>query len=293
MEETLPLWVTDPRGGYLDGTIGDGGHAEALLTRWPDAFLIGCDRDPGALETSAARLARFGDRVRLVQADLGDLERVWTGLGCPALAGILFDLGLSSRQIDDPARGFSYWTDGPLRMVLDRDRTGDASTFLAEVEEGDLVRIFRELGELPGAGRAARAVMEARARGRLTTTGELAEALRRGGIRTPRRLSQAFQAVRLHVNGELDSLDRGLAAAARVLPAGATLTAISFESLMDRRVKRTFRPLPSHRPVAGVVDPKPLWEPLTRRPVRPAPDEVRRNPRSRSARLRAARRTDA
>ncbi len=290
-EEALSTWVTDPRGLYLDGTAGGGGHSESLLLRCPEAELIALDRDPEALEACRVRLAPHAARVRLVQANIGDLAGVLADLGEPRVVGILFDLGVSSRQIDDPGRGFSYLSEGPLRMTLDRDAPTGAAEFLAAVDVETLSRIFRDWGEFPGAGRAARAVIDARNRAPLTTTLDLVEALRRGGVGSPKRLSQAFQAIRFACNDELGSLDRALSAAAEVLPEGGTLTAISFESLMDRRVKRAFRPPRMERPVAGVPDPPALWEPITRRALRPGDDEISRNPRARSARLRAARRT--
>jgi 16S rRNA (cytosine1402-N4)-methyltransferase len=290
VEETLAHWISDPQGRYLDGTIGGGGHAEALLLRFPQAELIGLDRDPAALEEASRRLSSFAPRVRLEQADFADMEKVLAAVGGPPPSGILLDLGVSSRQLDDPERGFSYLTEGPLRLVLDRDAERGADEFLADIEEGELKRIFRELGELPAAGRAARAVVAARARRPLRTTLDLAEALRAGGVRHPRRLSQAFQGLRLALNHELESLRAGLTAAARVLPPGGVITVISFESLMDRIVKQTFRPPRTDRPHPGVPEPVPVWEVLTRRVVRPGPEETARNPRSRSARLRAARR---
>jgi 16S rRNA (cytosine1402-N4)-methyltransferase len=291
VEEALAYWVTDPRGRYLDGTVGGGGHAEALLLRFPEAELIGLDRDPEALEASRRRLEPFGPRVRLIQANIADLVEVLETIGGTPVTGILFDLGVSSRQIDDPARGFSYLQPGPLRMTLDREAGWGAAEYLDEVGEDELVAILRDYGELPGARRAARAVLDARAAGRLATTTDLAAALRTGGVRSPRRLSQAFQALRLAVNDELGSLDRGLAAAARSLPPAGVLCVIAFESLSDRRVKHAFRPPRTDKPVAGVEDPPAVWEPITRRAVRPSAAEVSRNPRSRSARLRAARRT--
>jgi 16S rRNA (cytosine1402-N4)-methyltransferase len=261
-----------------------------LLTRFPEARVIGLDRDPAALARSRERLERFGDRVRLERSDFADMEAALTGAGV-SVTGVLLDLGVSSLQLDDPRRGFSYLVDGPLNMSLGGEEESGAAALLAEIEEGTLTRIFRELGELPGAGRAARAVLDARDRGALTHTAGLVEALGRAGVRSPRRLSQAFQALRLASNDELGSLARGLDAAGRVLPAGGTLTVISFESLMDRMVKRTFQPARSGRPIAGAEDPLPRWRLLTRGAVRPSQDEVARNPRARSARLRAAERT--
>jgi 16S rRNA (cytosine1402-N4)-methyltransferase len=288
VDEALSTWVTDPGGWYVDGTVGGGGHAEVLLIRFPETRLLGMDRDPRAVAASRRRLERFGDRVRLEQGDFADLERT---AGDLPVAGILLDLGVSSVQLDDPARGFSWQENGPLRMTLDGEARHGAAELLAEAKEGDLKRIFRDLGELPGAGRAARAVIAARGQGRLDTTEDLSRVLRRAGVTSPRRLSQAFQALRLAVNHELESLDRGLEAAARILPPGGTLTAISFESLMDRRVKHAFRPPRTGRPMPGVPDPEPRWTVLTKGAVRPAPDEIARNPRARSARLRAAART--
>lgn len=290
VDEALATWVTDPEGRYLDGTVGAGGHAEALLLRLPKARVIGLDRDPAALALAGARLERFGDRVRLVRSDFAEMEAVLARDGV-SVVGVLLDLGVSSLQLDDPARGFSYLEDGPLGMSLGGEVEPGAAALLAEIEEGTLTRIFRELGELPGAGRAARAVLEARNRGALRHTGDLAAALRRAGITSPRRLSQAFQALRLATNDELGSLARGLEAAARVLPEGGTLTAISFESLMDRMVKRAIRPPRTGRPIPGAPDPAPRWRPLTRGAVRPSAREVAANPRARSARLRAAERT--
>ncbi len=291
VEEALETWVSDPSGCYLDGTVGLGGHSAVLLERFPGARVIGLDRDPAALAVAGQRLERFGDRIRLERADFADMETVLEAIGQPPVVGILLDLGVSSMQLDDPGRGFSYLADGPLSMALGGPEEHGAAEFLAGIEEGALNRIFREWGELPGAGRAARAVLKARDARELRTTDDLKRALASVGIASPRRLSQAFQALRFAVNHELDSLERGLDAAARVLPAGGTLTAISFESLMDRIVKRALRPVRTGRPLPGVPDPDPVWTLLTRRVVRPGPEELARNPRARSARLRAAART--
>jgi len=291
VEEALGFWVTDLEGRYLDGTVGGGGHAEALLSRFPRAELIGLDRDPDALAEATRRLAPYGERVHLARADFADMEEILTGIGGSPVVGILLDVGVSSHQLDDPMRGFSYLAAGPLRMTLDRDASQGAGEFLAAVDEEELSTVLRELGELPAARRAARAVIAARNKGTLRSTEDLREALRQGGVMSPRRLSQAFQALRMAVNDELGSLRAGLDAAARTLPSGGTLTVISFESLMDRVVKQTFRPPRFDRPHPGLADPEPRWRLLARRAVRPGPEETARNPRSRSARLRAAART--
>ena len=289
VEEVMTTWVTDPRGWYLDGTVGGGGHAGVLLSRFPAAKLIGMDRDPAAIETAGKHLEPFGSRVRLEQADIAEMETV---VGDTPVLGILLDLGVSAFQLDDPGRGFSHQREGPLHMALDRDAGRGVGDMLAEIEEDELRRVFRNLGELPGAGRAARAVLQARDRGRMKSTGDLVAALRRSGISSPRRLSQAFQALRLDLNQELPALKGALEAAARVLPPGGTLTVLSFESLMDRMVKQAFRPpRREHRPIPTVPDPDPVWNVLTPRVVRPGKDELDRNPRARSAKLRAGERT--
>ena len=290
VEEVIEHWVTDPAGRYLDGTVGGGGHAAALLNAYPEASLLGLDRDPDALEAAAARLEAFASRVTLVQADFAEMETVLGDHGGTPVVGILLDLGVSSHQLDDPARGFAHGTPGPLRLMLDRDAEQTAAEFLGEASEETLKRVFRDLGELPRSGRAARAIVRARAKDPIDTTERLVDVLRGAGVDSPRRLSQAFQAVRLWVNHELESLERGLAAAVRVLPAGGVLAVISFESLMDRMVKQTFRPPRTERPIAGVPDAPPVWEVLTKKAIRPGTEELQRNPRSRSARLRAARR---
>jgi 16S rRNA (cytosine1402-N4)-methyltransferase len=290
IEEALTFWATDPRGLYLDGTVGAGGHAEALLLRFPEARLIGLDRDPAALETARARLDPFGSRVRLERADFADMDDVLSRSG-GAPAGILLDLGVSSLQLDDPDRGFSYLENAPLRMTLDRDAPLGAREFLAAIEEGALAELLRDYGELSRTTHIAREIVAARNAKRLDTTQDLVMALQRAGLSHPRHLSQAFQALRYALNGEIDSLDRGLAAAARVLPPSGRLVVIAFESLTDRRVKQAFRPVVHGRPHPGLPEPRRTWRVLTSKAVRPGPEETARNPRARSARLRAAERT--
>lgn len=290
IEEALTFWVTDPKGLYVDGTVGAGGHAEALLQRFPETRLIGLDKDPAALETARERLGSFGSRAQLEHADFGDMENV-LGRSGGAPAGILLDLGISSLQLDDPNRGFSYLVNAPLRMTLDRDAPLGAREFLAAIEEGDLAELLRDYGELSKANRLAREIVTARNANRLDTTQHLVDALRRAGLSHPRHLSQAFQALRFAVNGELTSLDKGLDAAARVLPPSGRLVVIAFESLTDRRVKQAFRPVRPGRPHPGLPDPHPVWRVLTSKAIRPSSFETARNPRARSARLRAAERT--
>lgn len=290
VEAALATWVTDHSGRYVDATIGGGGHAEVLLERFPKAVLLGLDRDPVALDAAARRLARFGDRVSFAQADFGELEAAVARRPGAPVVGVFGDLGVSSPQLDDPDRGFSYWVDGPLRLTLDARAARGAAEWLAEATEETVRKVLAELGELPGAARAARAIVRARRDAPVATTARLAAVLRDAGFGAPRRLSQAFQAIRFAVNDELGSLARGIDAAARILPEGGTLTLITFESLMDRIVKQRFAPPRVGRPIPGVPDAPTDWEPIHRKVVRPEPEETDRNPRARSARLRAARR---
>ena len=290
VEEVLDLWVTNPRGRYLDGTVGGGGHAEALLSRYPEASLLGLDRDPDALRAAEARLRHFGSRVTLTQSNFSDLESALELCPGPAPAGVLFDVGVSSYQLDTAERGFSYAAEAALRLTLN-PQDPDARDYLDAVTAEELKRVFRELADLPQAGRAARAVLRAREEGRLETTAQFADVLRKAGSGSPRRLSQAFQALRMAVNDELESLEQGMVAAARVLPEDGVLCVISFESVMDRKVKTTFKPPVESKPLPTLEPDRPVWEVMTRKVVRPSEEEVQRNVRSRSARLRAARRT--
>jgi 16S rRNA (cytosine1402-N4)-methyltransferase len=306
--ETLDLLAPErrPGGWFVDATVGLGGHAEALLRRAPEARLLGLDRDSQALERAAARLAPFGDRVRLEQANFHDLEEVVerVGLagvsGIAGLAGVLADLGVSSLQLDSAERGFSFRFDGPLDM-----RMGLAEVTAADVvnqsSEGELVRIFRDYGEELQARRIARAIVRARTEAPLTTTGELKRLIERakGGRRYGTReakidpATRVFQALRIEVNRELAGLQGFIEQAVRLMEHDGRLVVISYHSLEDRIVKNTVRDL-----ARGEIDQvtgrsrseSQLIEALTRKPLTPSDEEVAWNPRSRSAKLRAARR---
>jgi 16S rRNA (cytosine1402-N4)-methyltransferase len=290
-------WLAVARGGlFVDATVGLGGHAEAILDAAPGARLLGIDRDPRALAHAAARLARFGARAELVEGDFRALDRL---LGARRAAGIVADLGVSSLQLDTPERGFSFRADAALDM---RMGTGGATAadLVNRMTEAELTRLFQEAGEEPEARRVARAIVAERAERPLATTGQLAEIVRRAK-RAPhggraRRLDPAtlvFQALRIAVNDELGALSDLLDRATALLEQDGRLVVISYHSLEDRAVKRRFRDL-----ARGAVDPVTgrtrsetrLLEVLTRRPVVPSPEEIARNPRARSARLRAARR---
>lgn len=285
------------RGGLLvDATVGLGGHALALLEAAPAVSLVGIDRDADALEEAGRRLDRFGERARLVRGEFGELAAILAGLGISRVAGVLADLGLSSRQLARAERGFSFRQEGPLDMRMgDEGRT--AEEVINTYPEGTLEKIFREYGEEREARRIARAVGAARRRQPLTTTRELAELVRRVKRGRPEKIDPAtrvFQALRIEVNQELVQLRRLIDQAVRLLEPEGRLVVISYHSLEDRIVKHRFREM--ERGIPDPVTGRPraetqLIQTLTRRPVRPSAQEVRANPRARSARLRAARRT--
>jgi 16S rRNA (cytosine1402-N4)-methyltransferase len=263
---------------YVDGTVGLGGHAEAILDARADATLVGLDRDPEALARAGARLARFGERARFVHASYADLPEVLRSEGLGAPAGVLLDLGASSLQLDDLDRGFSFRGEGAAPDMR-FDRTEDAPTALDVVnalDEETLARILREHGEEPRARAVARSNVRARP---IRTLGDLADAVRRAALRTPRLdpATRSFQALRIAVNREMEHLERGLAAALAATAAGGRVVAISFHSGEDRRVKEAFRE--AARSGRARL--------LTRKPLRPSAEEVRENPRARPARLRA------
>src|SRR4051795_3371411 len=298
LAETLEHLAPERGGVFVDGTLGLGGHAEALLRASPEVQLIGIDRDREALARAADRLAGFGPRVRLVEANFHQLMAALAGLGVRAIAGFLADLGVSSLQLETPGRGFSFRFDGPLDMQMGLSET-TAADLVNQASEGELATIFRDYGEERHARRIARAIARARMEKPIRTTGELkalvdaakgARALREERIDPATRV---FQALRIAVNQELAGLERCIEEAVELLESGGRLVVISYHSLEDRIVKSTLRDL-----ARGEVDPvtgrsrseTQLIEVLTRKPVRPTESEVDLNPRSRSAKLRAARR---
>lgn len=300
VDETLELLEARRGGIFVDATLGLGGHAEALLRASPDVRLVGIDRDPEALERARERLAPFGERVRFTHANFHHLETALAGLGIrEGLSGVLADLGVSSMQLDTPERGFSFRFDAPLDMRMGlAERT--AADLLNELSEGELENIIREYGEENQARRIARAIVAARGEGPIATTGQLKRLIERAkGSRPGNRegrvdpATRVFQALRIAVNEELAGLEGFIQQAIDMLQDDGRLVIISYHSLEDRIVKHTLRDM-----AKGEVDQvtgraraeTQLIEVLTRKPVRPSGDEVNRNPRSRSARLRAARR---
>jgi 16S rRNA (cytosine1402-N4)-methyltransferase len=270
------------RGGlFVDCTVGLGGHSRALLTGGASRVLA-LDRDPEALRLAAAALAEWRDRVELVHADYRELGRVLDERGVRQIAGALADLGVSSMQLEAEGRGFSFRRDEPLDMRMDQSRGPTAADLLAEADEPELANMIFQYGEERFSRRIARRIVEARESGRIATTGQLAQLVRRA---VPRRgyqridpATRTFQALRIWVNRELEGLDTFLAEAAGRLLAGARLAVITFHSLEDRIVKHAFRALAAGEAAVRV---------LTRKPVVPAEAEVARNPRARSAKLRA------
>jgi len=277
----------------FDGTLGGGGHSELFLKG--GAHVIGCDRDAAALAHAGERLARFGDRFLPVRGNFAEIRSILDGLGVDFVDGILLDVGVSSRQLDDPDRGFSFRSEGPLDMRMDLRQALSARVIVNEWEEAELCRIFREYGEEQRAARAARFIAEARRVRPLETTLELAEVVARAIPKTgPKHpATKVFQAIRIAVNDELGSLARGLEGAVESLAPGGVLAVISFHSLEDRFVKQFFRERSApflDRPEWPAPRPNPAYtfDLPGRRAIVPDKEEQGRNPRSRSAKLRLA-----
>lgn len=303
LDESIGHLNLEPGGVIVDGTLGGGGHAEAILSRTgPDGLLVGFDLDPDALEAAGTRLAGFGDRVRTVNASFRDLGSALSDLGIQAVDGVLFDLGVSSFQLDTPARGFRFGGDAdttsatPLDMRMDPSRGASAAELLRMASETSLQETFQNYGELPGSKRLARAIVEARAKAPLRTSADLLRVIREarvGGGRRHHPATRVFQALRMAVNDELGALREGLDAAVTVLRPGGRLVVIAYHSIEDRVVKNHFRDgargcsCPPRTPVCICGETVTL-KVLTRRPVGPSAEEIASNPRARSARLRAA-----
>ncbi len=281
VDEVVGFLRPRPDGIYVDATVGLGGHAAAVLAAGAGR-LIGIDRDAEALAIARRRLKSAAARVELVHADYRDLTRVLSARGIDRVAGIVADLGVSSMQLDDAARGFSFRLGGPLDMRMDRSTGPTAAELIATVEEKTLADVIWRFGEERHSRRIARAIVRARDRQPLTETAALASVVRAAaGGRGSQRIDPAtrtFQALRIWVNRELDGLDAFLDEAVNALEPGARLAVIAFHSLEDRVVKHTFRRLAADARIQLV----------TRKPVGPADAEVERNPRARSARLRVA-----
>jgi 16S rRNA (cytosine1402-N4)-methyltransferase len=291
--EVLRYLVHSNARTVVDATVGAGGHADAILSKHESLNLIGIDRDPAALAQGGARLARFGGRYTGVQASFAELARVLGGIG--PVDGILADLGVSSMQLDDDERGFSHRADAPLDMRMGEGGE-TAAEFIARSDAESLARVLKRFGEVHRPRSLAAAIERAAREGRMETTGDLRRTVEStlGGAVSTGLLSRVFQAFRIAVNGELEQLEALLAAALEWSRPDGRIVVLSYHSLEDRMVKNFMR-----AEAAGCVCPPdvpvcvcgrvPRVEVLTRRVVKPGPDEVSDNPRSRSARLRAAR----
>ncbi len=297
-EEVMQYLQPHSGGVYLDGTLGGAGHARLILeASSPDGVLIGMDRDMEALAAAQRELASFGERVVLRQGNFSDMCTQLDQLEIAAVDGILLDLGVSSHQIDSPERGFSFREDGPLDMRMNPKEGVSAATVVAETEVDELKRIFRDYGEERWAGKIARAIVTDREKTPFVTTLQLADLISRvvPAGRGPQRIHPAtrvFQALRIHVNGELDSLRTALDTAWLRLKTGGRLVVISFHSSEDRMVKQAFRALatgcvcPPRLAVCACGE-QPSVRVLTRKAVRATESETENNPRARSAVLRA------
>ncbi|MBU4563371.1 MAG: 16S rRNA (cytosine(1402)-N(4))-methyltransferase RsmH [Desulfarculus sp.] len=303
LAEVVEVLAPRPGGLYVDGTLGAGGHAASVLTASePGGRLLGLDRDPRALELAGRRLKKFSGRIKLVQATFDNMERELKTLGEGLADGVLLDLGLSSMQLDEDGRGFSFRRDEPLDMRMGAEGPS-AAELVATLDEAGLARAFQRLGEEPLAKRIARTIVKARAEEPIATTGRLAAVVEQAmpmAERRKRRLhpaTQVFQALRLAVNDELGMLERFLGQAPRLMKPGGRLAILSYHSLEDRRVKKAMAAwanpctCPPDLPMCACGR-KPLFKQVGKL-GRPGEEEVAANPRARSARLRAAQRTEA
>ncbi len=295
VEEVVHRLITKKDGIYVDGTVGAGGHSRALLQRLsPDAVLLGIDADAAMLDIAEERLRQFPQTVLLAEANFSQMETILRREGIEKMDGLLLDLGISSYQIDQPARGFSYQNEGPLNMRFSQTDEYTAAAFINTADEQDLLDVIRKYGEEKNARSIARSILQRRP---MKTTSDLRQAVESV---TPDRyrnktLSRVFQAIRIYVNRELEVLERTLHSGIPLLNPAGRIVVISYHSLEDRIVKQMFREAekdcvcPPELPTC-VCEKEPTLRVLTRNVVRPSEGEVERNPRARSARLRSAER---
>jgi 16S rRNA (cytosine1402-N4)-methyltransferase len=299
LAETIAALAPRDDALYLDGTFGAGGYSRALLEA-ARCRVVAIDRDAEAVRRGAALVQNYPGRLTVIEGRFGEMEQLLAPLGIAHLSGVALDLGVSTEQLETSERGFSFRVDGPLDMRMGREGS-TAADLVNSLPETTLASIIRDFGEEHHARRVARAIAAARRKAPLTRTGELAQLVRRVVPMSPGGIDPAtrtFQALRIAVNDELGEIDRGLAAAERMLMPGGRLAVVSFHSLEDRRVKaflrlrsgqapRASRHLPTARPALA------SFRLLHRKPIVPSAAEIARNPRARSARLRAAERTAA
>jgi len=297
-DEVLAWLITSTAGVYVDATLGGGGHAESILQRLhPSGMLIGFDADPDAIQFASNRLSEFGGRAQLVHNNFRHIASSLERLGIQRVNGMLFDLGVSSYQFDEPTRGFSFRSDDLLDMRMDRSQALDARTVVNEYEEHDLSDVFWKYGEERASRSIARLLVKRRTESRIETTGELASVVRSvvGDRFLVKSLARIFQALRIEVNNELENLEIALREALSVLDDGGRIVVISYHSLEDRIVKDFFKHeaalfQPSGHKLVPDTKLNPTLRILTKKPVEASEDETRLNPRARSAKLRAAER---
>jgi 16S rRNA (cytosine1402-N4)-methyltransferase len=294
VREVMDLLMPERGGLYLDGTLGGGGHAEALLERGPAARLIGTDRDPDALREAGERLARFGERFTPVRANFADAVAA-AEIGDGSLDGVLLDLGISSHQINVDERGFTFRPGAPLDMRMAQSTAGEpsAADLLNEMDEAELATLFFRYGEEKRSRKLARIVLEMREREPFATSDHLLDAIRRtlGPRAEAADKARIFQALRIAVNGEIQALERALESFRRALAPGGVFAVLAYHSLEDRLVKNAFRDwsLDCVCPPGFVqcqCRGKPLGTTITRKPMSATEQETLANPRARSARLR-------
>lgn len=295
-EESIHALNIKENGVYADGTLGGGGHSEGILKQNGTCRLIGIDRDKDAIRAASERLRCFGDRVTIVNRNFSEIKKILTELGVEGLDGAVLDLGVSSYQLDHAERGFSYMQDAPLDMRMDRDADFSAYDVINSYSEERLTEIFFEYGEEKWSKRIAEFIAQRREKAPIRTTGELVEIIR-AAIPKKARLEgghpakRVFQAVRIEVNGELRILEQAVRDFVSSLYPGGRLAVITFHSLEDRIVKKTFAELakgctcPKEFPVC-VCSHKPEVKIISRKPILPSKQEEEENPRSKSAKLR-------
>lgn len=302
-QQVLAVLAPHAGGVYIDGTLGGGGHAALLLAASaPDGFLLGIDRDREALAAAADRLQPFAGRFCLAHGNYADMATLAAAHGVRRADGILLDIGVSSHQLDEAGRGFSYQQDAPLDMRMDQTQGPTAADLVDQLSQEELTRILYEYGEERWAARIAQFIVAARQKQKIVTTGELVELIKQAVPRGARDKDQhpakrSFQALRIAVNNELEALRSGLDGAIGLLAPGGVLAVITFHSLEDRIVKERFRfhaagcVCPPHQPVCTCGH-QALVRLVNRKPLTAEADELAANPRSRSANLRAVVRLD-
>ncbi|MDO8587977.1 MAG: 16S rRNA (cytosine(1402)-N(4))-methyltransferase RsmH [Armatimonadota bacterium] len=299
LNEVIGYLAPKPGGVYADCTLGGGGYAEEILSRGgPDGVLIGIDRDEAAIEQASRVLSKYGQRAKLVRADFRDLRTILDSLGVSKLDGVAYDLGVSGYQLETGERGFSLMLDAPLDMRMDRSQELTAADLVSRLPERELADLIKTHSDERWARRIARRIAETRARGPISTTKQLAD-LVAGAI--PRAAwppgrhpaTRTFQALRIAVNTETEALEKSLREGIEALSIGGRAVVVSYHSGEDRIVKRTFRLMSGHCECPPALPEcacgaKKLIKILTKKPVVPSPEEIKDNPRARSARLRAA-----